>query len=197
MENKLRRIGDKINVSNEDENLDINCAGCRAYLGGENGPAAHTCNLGKQNKEEIKTTSQPARAREWRLQWGWNGAERTVFLTHDGRDGIRLDADSASYIRSLMELAQQSAAKDAEIERLTRDLEERSHGYSIRAKFLSEQFQVAERERDSLREALTTIRDRSGCTCDHLDDNCCAKVGVECDGCFAASALAALKTSKK
>jgi hypothetical protein len=68
MEDKLRRIGDKINVSNEDENLDINCAGCRAYLGGENGPATHTCNLGKQNKEEIKTTSQPAGAREQGLR---------------------------------------------------------------------------------------------------------------------------------
>jgi hypothetical protein len=38
----------------------------------------------------------------WRIEDGWVGGKRVPFLTHDNRDGIRLDAESADFIGRLM-----------------------------------------------------------------------------------------------
>jgi hypothetical protein len=91
--------------------------------------------------------SQPA-AREWFIELGYAGDKRVPFLTHDGRDGIRLDTEAEQYIRGLMDARQQTAAKDAEIRELTfvKDVwVETGENYKTL-------LELAERERDSLRE---------------------------------------------
>jgi hypothetical protein len=37
----------------------------------------------------------------WKIEDGWNGAERVPFLTHDERDGIRLDEEAATFLSEL------------------------------------------------------------------------------------------------
>jgi hypothetical protein len=39
---------------------------------------------------------------QWRIEMGWNGAEQVPFLTHDRRDGIRLDEEAANFLRGLL-----------------------------------------------------------------------------------------------
>jgi len=44
----------------------------------------------------------------WRIEEGLCGDKRVPFLTHDGRDGIRLDEEAAAFIRELMALVMRS-----------------------------------------------------------------------------------------
>jgi hypothetical protein len=39
----------------------------------------------------------------WQIEDGWAGDKLVPFLTHDGRDGIRLDEEAAAFLRPLLQ----------------------------------------------------------------------------------------------
>lgn len=46
--------------------------------------------------------------KNWKIELGYHGNKRVPFLTHDLRDGIRLDDEAVEFIRGLMEVRERA-----------------------------------------------------------------------------------------